>query len=192
MKLKHTFPNTLYLHNSQIPHLKVCLSDENCSYAQINSSGTSVVIHRVWEALWSFTECRNRGEKVSWSFICLKCFQDWSKLLKLVPTCKKLTECIVGKMGVLDTVLLGRRYSARQASATKIKGKGQTKVHTRTGNLGFTGWRDRPGGSSSHLEGMVLCLLTGTGADLHGRFLWGEVWCLFYVLATTKFTFAKL
>lgn len=46
------------------------------------------------------------GKKVSWSFICLKCFQDWSKLLKLVPMCKKLTQYIVGKMGVLDTFLL--------------------------------------------------------------------------------------
>lgn len=132
------------------------------------------------------------GKKVSWSFICLKCFQDWSKLLKLVPTCKKLTECIVGKMGVLDTFLLTWDYSARRASATNTKGKGQTKAHGRMGNLGFTGWRDWPGGSSRHFEGTVLYPLTGTGAVLRGRFLWGEVWCLFYVLATTEFTFAKI
>lgn len=60
-------------------------------------------------------------------------------MLKLVPMCKKLTVCIVGKMVALAKFLLDIRYSAQQTSATNVKEKGQTKVRVRVENLGFTG-----------------------------------------------------
>lgn len=58
-------------------------------------------------------------------------------MLKLVPTCKKLTVCIVGKMDALGKFLLDMRYGAQQTSAANVKEKGQTKVCARVGNLGF-------------------------------------------------------